>query len=281
MPSGASTGEFEAVELRDGGDAWGGKGVTQAVANANGELAEAVDGPRRRRPGGAWTARCSPPTARPTRAAWAPTPSSASRWPSAKAAAAEAGQPLWRYLGGADARVLPVPMMNVLNGGAHADNKVDFQEFMVVPAGAPSFSEALRMGAEVFHALKKTLHDRGLGTAVGDEGGFAPDLGSNEEALRGADRGHRGGRATTPGDDVAIALDPATSEIFDGGVYELEHEGRDALARRDGRATGPRWPAVPDRLDRGRHGRGGLGRLEGAHRPDRRHASSWWATTCS
>jgi enolase 1/2/3 len=143
----------------------------------------------------------------------------------AKAAAAEAGSPLWRYLGGEAAHVLPVPMMNVLNGGAHADNKVDFQEFMVVPVGAPSYSEGLRTGVEVFHALKRTLHDRGLSTAVGDEGGFAPDLDSNEAALEmliaGIEAaGHR------PGDDVAIALDPATSEIFDAGAYVLEHEGR-------------------------------------------------------
>jgi enolase len=143
----------------------------------------------------------------------------------AKAAAAEAGAPLWRYLGGEAAHVLPVPMMNVLNGGAHADNKVDFQEFMVVPVGAPSFSEGLRTGVEVFHALKRTLHDRGLSTAVGDEGGFAPDLDSNEAALQmlieGIEAaGHR------PGDDVAIALDPATSEIFNDGAYVLEHEGR-------------------------------------------------------
>jgi enolase len=121
--------------------------------------------------------------------------------------------------------VLPVPMMNVLNGGAHADNKVDFQEFMVVPAGAPTFSECLRMGAEVFHALKGTLHDRGLGTAVGDEGGFAPDLGSNEEALQMLVRGIEAA-GYRPGEDVFIALDPATSEIRSGDVYDLEHEGR-------------------------------------------------------
>jgi enolase len=143
----------------------------------------------------------------------------------AHAQAAAEGLALWRYLGGPDARVLPVPMMNVLNGGAHADNAVDFQEFMVVPCGAPTFSECLRMGAEVFHALKRTLHERGLSTAMGDEGGFAPDLGSNEEALKvlvaGIDAaGYR------PGEDVAIALDPATSELYHDGAYVLEHEGR-------------------------------------------------------
>jgi enolase len=143
----------------------------------------------------------------------------------AKAAAAEAGLPLWRYLGGEAAHVLPVPMMNVLNGGAHADNKVDFQEFMVVPVGAPTFAEGLRMGAEVFHALKRTLHDEGLSTAVGDEGGFAPDLDSNEAALKALVRGIEAA-GLRPGEDVAIALDPATSEIFENGAYELEHEGR-------------------------------------------------------
>jgi enolase len=143
----------------------------------------------------------------------------------AKAAAAEVGQPLWRYLGGEAAHVLPVPMMNVLNGGAHADNKVDFQEFMVVPSGAASFSEGLRMGDEVFHALKRTLHDKGLSTAVGDEGGFAPDLDSNEAALQALIEGIEAA-GFRPGEDVTIALDPATSEIFENGAYELEHEGR-------------------------------------------------------
>ena len=144
----------------------------------------------------------------------------------AKAAAAEAGLPLWRYLGGEAAHVLPVPMMNVLNGGAHADNKVDFQEFMVVPVGARRASpRALRTGAEVFHALKRTLHDAGLATAVGDEGGFAPDLASNEAALEVLIAGIEAA-GYAPGDDVAIALDPATSEIYDGGSYVLEHEGR-------------------------------------------------------
>jgi enolase len=143
----------------------------------------------------------------------------------ARAAAAEEREPLWRYLGGEAARVLPVPMMNVLNGGAHADNSVDFQEFMIVPVGAPSFSECLRMGAEVFHHLKRTLHERGLGTAVGDEGGFAPNLESNEAALQALVEGIEaaGYRA---GEDIAIALDPATSEIFRDGAYDLEHEHR-------------------------------------------------------
>ncbi len=143
----------------------------------------------------------------------------------AKAAAADAGEPLWRYLGGPEARVLPVPMMNVLNGGAHADNKVDFQEFMVVPCGAETYSSCLQMGAAVFHALKRTLHERGLATAVGDEGGFAPDLGSNEEALQMLIEGIEAA-GLRPGEDVAIALDPATSELYSEGSYVLEHEGR-------------------------------------------------------
>jgi len=223
VPSGASTGEFEATELRDGGEAWGGKGVTQAVANANGEIAEALAGfegdqselDRRliELDGTDNKSRLGANAILGVSLAFA------------KARAAEAGEPLWRFLGGPDARVLPVPMMNVLNGGAHADNRVDFQEFMVVPTGAESFSAGLRVGTEVFHALKRTLHDRGLGTAVGDEGGFAPDLGSNAEALEmlvaGIEAaGHR------PGGDVHIALDPATSEVYDSGSYVLEHEGR-------------------------------------------------------
>jgi enolase len=225
VPSGASTGEFEATELRDGGDAYGGKAVTQAVANVNGEIAAAVHGidaddqaeldralieldgtPNKSRLGANAILGVS--------------------LAAAHAAAAEEGQPLWRYLGGEAAHVLPVPMMNVLNGGAHADNKVDFQEFMVVPVGAPSFSEALRIGAETFHALKRTLHDAGLGTAGGDEGGFAPDLGSNEEALQFLVRGIEAA-GYTPGEDVAIAMDPATSELYaEGQGYVLEHEGR-------------------------------------------------------
>jgi enolase 1/2/3 len=143
----------------------------------------------------------------------------------AHAQAAEEGMALWRYLGGEAAHVLPVPMMNVLNGGAHADNKVDFQEFMIVPCGAPSFSEGLRLGAEVFHALKATLHERGLSTAVGDEGGFAPDLASNEDALKMLVAGIEAA-GHTPGEDVAIALDPAASELYRDGAYVLEHEGR-------------------------------------------------------
>jgi enolase 1/2/3 len=224
VPSGASTGEFEAVELRDGGEAWAGKGVSKAVANVNGELADAVNGLDPADQEGLDRTMVEL-DGTPNKARLGANAILGVSLAAAKAAAAEAGSPLWEYLGGSEAHVLPVPMMNVLNGGAHADNKVDFQEFMIVPVGAPSFSEGLRTGVEVFHALKRTLHDRGLSTAVGDEGGFAPDLDSNEAALEmliaGIEAaGHR------PGDDVAIALDPATSEIFKGGAYELEHEGR-------------------------------------------------------
>ena len=224
VPSGASTGEFEATELRDGGAQWGGKGVTQAVANVNGELAAAavgLDASDQRAVDDALIALDG--TANKSRLG-----ANAILGVSlacAHASAADAGQPLWRYLGGADASILPVPMMNVLNGGAHADNRVDFQEFMIVPCGAASFGEALRVGAEVFHALKATLKGRGLSTAGGDEGGFAPDLGSNEEALQVLVEGIEAA-GYHPGEDVGIALDPATSEIFEDGSYSLAHEGR-------------------------------------------------------
>src|SRR6202046_1854284 len=182
VPSGASTGEFEATELRDGGAAWLGKGGSQAVENVNGEIAAAVRGMEASAQAALDRTLISlDGTANKSRLG--ANAILAVSLATAHAAAAEERMPLWRYLGGETAHVLPVPMMNVLNGGAHADNSVDFQEFMVVPVGARSFSEALRMGPEVFHNLKKTLHDRGLNTTVGDEGGFAPDLSSNEEAL--------------------------------------------------------------------------------------------------
>ena len=223
VPSGASTGEHEAVELRDGDSAaYLGKGVLTAVANVNGEIAEALFGldaadqpaldrvlidldgtPGKRRLGANAVLGCS--------------------LAAAKAAAAEAELPLYRWLGGDSARTLPVPLMNVVNGGAHAQNRLDLQEFMVVPAGADTYTEGLRMGTEVFHHLKAVLHERGLATGVGDEGGFAPDLESTEQAieaiLEAAERaGHR--------ERVGIALDPAASEIFQDGHYELPGEGR-------------------------------------------------------
>jgi len=223
VPSGASTGEHEAVELRDGdARAYFGKGVLIAVANVNGEIAAALDGVdaadqrgldqllieldgtrNKGRIGANAILGCS--------------------LAAAKAAAADAGVPLYRWLGGPESRTLPVPMMNVINGGAHAQNRLDLQEFMVVPAGASTFSEALRIGTEVFHQLKALLHERGFATGVGDEGGFAPDLGSTEEAiaavLEAADRAGHSER-------VGIALDPAASEVFRDGRYELPGEGR-------------------------------------------------------
>ncbi len=224
IPSGASTGEFEATELRDGGERWGGKGVGRAVAGVNGEIAAAVRGldasDQSALDGALIELDGTPGKSRLGANAILGVSLAA-----AHAQAAEEGLPLWRYLGGEAARVLPVPMMNVLNGGAHADNRVDFQEFMVVPCGAESFSECLRMGVEVFHALKGSLHARGLSTAGGDEGGFAPDLASNEEALEMLVAGIQAA-GYEPGRDVAIALDPATSELYRGGAYVLEHEGR-------------------------------------------------------
>jgi enolase 1/2/3 len=224
VPSGASTGEFEATELRDGGDTWNGKGVTKAVANVNGEISEAVRGADVLDQSGLDRALIDL-DGTPNKSRLGANAILGVSLAAAHAAAAEERLPLWRYLGGDAAHVLPVPMMNVLNGGAHADNKVDFQEFMIVPAGAPSFAECLRMGAEVFHALKGTLHGRGLGTAVGDEGGFAPDLDSNEAALQAVIEGISAA-GYEPGEDLFIALDPATSEVFSGGAYDLEHEGR-------------------------------------------------------
>jgi enolase len=224
VPSGASTGEFEAVELRDGGEAWGGKGVTKAVANVNGEIADAVKGHDAADQQGLDRAMIDL-DATPNKARLGANAILGVSLAAARASAAEQGLPLWRYLGGEAAHVLPVPMMNVLNGGAHADNSVDFQEFMVMPVGAPSFSEALRWGAEVFHALKKTLHDQGKATAVGDEGGFAPDLDSNEAALQTLIAGIEAA-GYVPGEQVAIALDPATSELRDGDAYDLQHENR-------------------------------------------------------
>jgi enolase len=224
VPSGASTGEFEATELRDGDERWFGKGVTRAVASVEGEIAAAIagmDAANQERLDQALIALDGTPNKSRLGANAILGVSLAV----AHAQSADEGLPLWRYLGGETARLLPVPMMNVLNGGAHADNKVDFQEFMVVPCGAPTFSECLRMGTEVFHALKRTLHDRGLSTAGGDEGGFAPDLHSNEDALEMLVAGIEAA-GYRPGEDVAIALDPATSELYSDGAYVLEHEGR-------------------------------------------------------
>jgi enolase len=224
VPSGASTGEFEATELRDGGEAWSGKGVAKAVSNVNQDIAAALVGARATEQG-AIDRTLIDLDGTPNKSRLGANAILGVSLAVARAAAAEAGEPLYRFLGGADATMLPVPMMNVVNGGAHADNKVDFQEFMVVPAGAGSFSEGLRMGAEIFHALKRTLTERGLGTTVGDEGGFAPDLDSNEAALEALMAGVRAA-GYEAGSDVFIALDPATSELYADGAYVLEHEGR-------------------------------------------------------
>ncbi len=221
VPSGASTGEHEAVELRDGGEAWLGKGVSRAVEHVNGELARLLTG-------------FSAEDQRALDAAMIELDGTATKsrlganailgcsLAAAKAAADHAGQPLYRWLGGANAHVLPVPLMNVINGGAHARNNLDFQEFMLVPAGAETFSEALRVGAETYHRLKALLDERGLATAVGDEGGFAPDLPSAADAcsliLEAAERAGHAER-------VAIALDPATSELYEDGVYQLRRAG--------------------------------------------------------
>jgi enolase len=222
VPSGASTGEHEAVELRDGGPEWSGKGVTRAVANINGEISDVVRGhdaadqaeldrllisldgtPNKSRLGANAILGVS--------------------LAAAHASAAEEQLPLWRYLGGENAHILPVPMMNVLNGGAHADNGLDFQEFMIVPVGAHSFAQAVQMGSEVFHALRRTLSERDLSTSVGDEGGFAPELESNEEAMELLVAGIQAA-GYKPGEGVAIALDPAVSELYEDGVYILENE---------------------------------------------------------
>jgi enolase len=224
VPSGASTGEFEATELRDGGDEWLGKGVSRAVANVNGEIAQAVRG-QDASAQGALDRMLNALDGTPNKSRLGANAILAVSLAAAHASAAEERLPLWRYLGGETAHVLPVPQMNVLNGGRHADNLVDLQEFMIVPVGAPSFSEALRWGSEVFHRLKERMRERGMSTAVGDEGGFAPDLDSNEQALELLMEGIRAA-GYEPGEQVAIALDPAASEIFKDDAYVLESEDR-------------------------------------------------------
>jgi enolase len=241
VPSGASTGVHEALELRDGGEAYGGKGVTRAVANVRGEIAQAVRGldPADQE---SLDRRLIDLDGTPNKGRLGANAILGVSLAVARAASAEAGEPLYLFLGGTDATTLPVPMMNVLNGGAHADNKVDFQEFMVVPAGAPTFTDGLRMGVEIFHTLKGVLKSRSLGTTVGDEGGFAPDLGSNEEALEilmmGIEAaGYEAGR------EAFIALDPATSELYQNDAYVLEHEGRTL----SGEELTDYWAGVCDR----------------------------------
>ena len=224
VPSGASTGTFEAVELRDGGGRFGGKGVTGAVAHVNGELADLVSGFDALDQRGLDLAMIDA-DGTPNKARLGANAILGVSLAAARAAADELSVPLFRYLGGVGAHVLPVPMMNVVNGGVHADNSVDLQEFMIMPVGAASFAEALRWGVETYHALAKVLKSRGLSTAVGDEGGFAPNLASNEDAVRIlVDAIEAAG--LTPGDDVAIAMDPASSELYRDGAYVLAGEGR-------------------------------------------------------
>jgi len=224
VPSGASTGSHEAVELRDGGDRYGGKGVAQAVDHVDGEISRALEGSE------ALDQRAVDAVlvdldGTPNKARLGANAILGVSLAVARAAAEEVGLPLYRYIGGTNAHLLPVPMMNVINGGAHADNNVDIQEFMIVPLGAASFAEALRWGAETYHQLKGLLHDRGLSTAVGDEGGFAPNLPSNEDAVKVlVEAIEAAGRV--PGGDIAIAIDAAASEFYRDGQYQLAGEGR-------------------------------------------------------
>ena len=223
-PSGASTGIREAVELRDGGDRFAGKGVTKAVTHVNGEIAEALEGLD------ALDQRSVDFTmvdldGTPDKGRLGANAMLAVSLATAKAVADELELPLYRSIGGTNAHVLPVPMFNVINGGAHARNSIDFQEFMLMPVGAASFSEALRWGTETYHALRGILADRDLSTAVGDEGGFAPDLPTNEDALKLlVEAIERAGRV--PGEEIALGMDPATSELWDDGTYVLVGEGR-------------------------------------------------------
>jgi enolase len=224
VPSGASTGEHEAVELRDGGERYAGKGVQTAVGFVNGEIAEVLRGmdalDQRQ-----IDAELNLLDGTPNKARLGANAILGTSLAVAKAAADEREVPLYRYVGGTNAHVLPVPMMNVLNGGVHADNTIDMQEFMIMPIGAPSFREALRWGAQTYHTLKQMLHGRGLSTAVGDEGGFAPNLATNEDAIRLLVEAI-GQAGFAPGDDIAIAMDPAMSELYRDGRYHLEGEGK-------------------------------------------------------
>jgi enolase len=224
VPSGASTGSFEAVELRDGGDRYLGKGVLDAVANVNGEIADILNGADALDQRGVDLALIDA-DGTPNKGRLGANAILGVSLATAKAAADELGIPLYRYVGGSNAHVLPVPMMNVVNGGMHADNSIDLQEFMIMPVGAASFSEALRWGVETYHSLARVLKVRGLSTTVGDEGGFAPNLSSNEEAVRIlVEAIEAAGRV--PGDDIAIAMDPASTELYKDGNYVLAGEGR-------------------------------------------------------
>ena len=223
-PSGASTGIHEAVELRDGGDAYDGKGVLRAVENVRGEIADVLVGLDALDQRGVDMAMVDL-DATPDKSRLGANATVATSLAVAKATASELELPLYRAIGGANAHVLPVPMLNVINGGVHARNSIDFQEYMLVPVGAASFDEALRWSVETYHALRKEIDARGLSTAVGDEGGFAPDLPTNEEPLEML-IGAIEAAGRTPGEDIALALDPATSELWKDGAYELSGEGR-------------------------------------------------------
>ena len=234
VPSGASTGAHEAVEKRDGDKArWGGKGVDQAVEAVNGEIAEALIGEDAEDQADLDAAMIEL-DGTPNKSRLGANAILGVSLAAAKAAADARGLPLYRYVGGVSAHLLPVPMMNIINGGEHADNPLNFQEFMVMPVGAPSMLEAVRYGSEIFHELKRTLHAKGLATGVGDEGGFAPDIASNADALDVIMRAIEAA-GYTPGEDVMLALDPAATEFFKGGRYELTGEGKslgpDEMAR--------------------------------------------------
>ena len=223
-PSGASTGIHEAVELRDGGATWMGKGVSTAVGYVNGEICDALEGYEAEDQRSIDFAMVDL-DGTDNKARLGANATLAVSLANAKAAAMEADLPLYQYLGGVNAHVLPVPMMNVINGGVHAKNTIDFQEFMIMPVGAASFSEALRWGVETYHALKAIFDKRGLSTAVGDEGGFAPDLPNSEAAVKVLIEAIES-TGRTPGSDIAIAMDPATSELYRDGAYHLDGEGR-------------------------------------------------------
>lgn len=242
VPSGASTGEHEAVELRDGDKGkFLGKGVLKAVENVNGPIAEAITG------GYVFDQhiidkRMMELDGTPNKGNLGANAILGVSMAVAKAAAEEAGQPLFRYVGGVNSNLLPIPMMNIINGGSHADNSIDFQEFMIMPAGASSFSECLRMGTEVFHHLKKVLNDKGYSTNVGDEGGFAPNLKSNDEAVEVIlkaieNAGYR------PGEDIYMAMDAASSEFYlkDEGVYHLHKSSGEKLSSSDMAALWKEW----------------------------------------
>src|ERR1700710_1806207 len=224
VPSGASTGAHEAVELRDGGKRYGGKGVEHAVAAVNGEIFDTLCGMEAEDQIRLDRLMCTL-DGTPNKSRLGANAILGVSLAAAKAAAQAANLPLYKYVGGAKAHTLPVPMMNIINGGVHADNPIDFQEFMIMPVGASSFREGLRMGAEIFHVLKKSLHDAGLNTNVGDEGGFAPNLKSPDEALGYISKAvEKAGYKL--GDDIFFAMDPASTEFFKNGKYELEGEGK-------------------------------------------------------